>query len=98
MSYLTRRGELGSCAVDVRAVLETWHLSRDESVRLGTPLLRPEPVGELIGGRLPTTIELGLVAVIVGLLIGVPIGIYSAVRQDTIGDYVGRSVAPGPVT
>ena len=60
---------------------------------LGTPLLRPEPVGELIGGRLPTTIELGLVAVIVGLLIGVPIGIYSAVRQDTIGDYVGRSFA-----
>ena len=60
---------------------------------LGTPLLRPEPVGELIGGRLPTTIELGLVAVIVGVLIGVPIGIYSAVRQDTIGDYVGRSFA-----
>ena len=37
---------------------------------LGTPMLRPEPVGELIAGRLPATIELGLVAVIVGLLIG----------------------------
>ncbi len=60
---------------------------------LGTPMLRPEPVGELIAGRLPATIELGLVAVIVGLLIGVPIGIYSAVRQDTVGDYVGRSFA-----
>ena len=60
---------------------------------LGTPMLRPEPVGELIAGRLPATIELGLVAVIVGLLIGVPIGVYSAVRQDTIGDYVGRSFA-----
>ncbi len=56
---------------------------------LGTPLLRPEPVGELIGGRLPTTIELGVVALIVGVLIGVPIGIYSAVRQDTVGDYLG---------
>ena len=60
---------------------------------LGTPMLRPEPVGELIAGRLPATIELGLVAVIVGVLIGVPIGVYSAVRQDTIGDYVGRSFA-----
>ena len=60
---------------------------------LGQPLLRSEPVGELIAGRLPTTIELGLVALIVGVLIGVPIGIYSAVRQDTIGDYVGRSFA-----
>ncbi|MDE0230640.1 MAG: ABC transporter permease, partial [Spirochaetaceae bacterium] len=60
---------------------------------LGTPMLRPEPVGELIAGRLPATIELGLVAVVVGVLIGVPIGIYSAVRQDTVGDYVGRSFA-----
>ncbi len=60
---------------------------------LGTPLLRPEPVGQLIAGRLPTTMELGLVALFVGVLIGVPIGIYSAVRQDTLGDYVGRSFA-----
>ena len=60
---------------------------------LGQPLLRSEPVGELIAGRLPATVELGLVALIVGLLIGVPIGIYSAVRQDTVGDYVGRSFA-----
>ena len=60
---------------------------------LGKPLLRPESVGELIAGRLPTTAELGLVALIVGVLIGVPTGIYSAVRQDTVGDYVGRSFA-----
>ena len=59
----------------------------------GEALLRAESVGELIAGRLPTTIELGLVAVIVGVLIGVPIGIYSAVRQNTVGDYVGRSFA-----
>ena len=60
---------------------------------LGKPLLRAEPVGELIIGRLPATIELGLVSVIVGLVIGLPIGIYSAVRQETVGDYVGRSFA-----
>ena len=58
---------------------------------LGKPLLKAEPVGQLIAGRLPTTAELGLVALIVGVLIGVPTGIYSAVRQDTVGDYVGRS-------
>ena len=60
---------------------------------LGKPLLKAEPVGQLIAGRLPTTAELGLVALIVGVLIGVPTGIYSAVRQDTVGDYVGRSFA-----
>ena len=60
---------------------------------LGKPLLRPEPVGQLITRRLLVTIELGLVSILIGLLIGVPIGIYSAIKQNTLGDYVGRSFA-----
>ena len=32
-------------------------------------------------------------ALLIGLVIALPVGIYSAVRQDTVGDYVGRSVA-----
>jgi len=39
------------------------------------------------------TIELGLVSILIGLLIGVPIGIFSAVRQNTLGDYASRSFA-----
>ena len=31
--------------------------------------------------------------IIIGLLIALPVGIYSAIRQDTIGDYAGRSIA-----
>ena len=50
-------------------------------------------VEERIAGRLQVTLELGLVSIIIGLLIAIPVGIYSAVRQDTVGDYVGRSVA-----
>ena len=30
-------------------------------------------------------------ALIVALIVGIPIGVYSAVRQDTVGDYVTRS-------
>ena len=41
--------------------------------------------------RLPITFELGLMALIVALIVGIPIGVYSAVRQDTVGDYVTRS-------
>ena len=41
--------------------------------------------------RLPVTFELGLLALIVGLLIALPVGIYSAVRQDTPGDMLARS-------
>jgi peptide/nickel transport system permease protein len=43
--------------------------------------------------RLPVSVELGLIAIITALLIAFPIGIYSAIRQDTVGDYSGRSLA-----
>ena len=43
--------------------------------------------------RLPVTMQLGLMAMIVGLMISLPIGIISAIRQDTWIDYVARSAA-----
>ena len=60
---------------------------------LGNSLLGDWPVEQKIAGRLPVTLEIGLQAIVIGLVIGVPIGIYSAIRQDTTVDYVGRSVA-----
>ena len=44
-------------------------------------------------GRMAVTFELGLLAIVTALLLGLPIGIYSAIRQDSIGDYLGRSFA-----
>ena len=51
------------------------------------------PVEDKLIERLPVTIELGVMAIFIGLVIALPIGIYSAIRQDTAADYVGRSVA-----
>jgi len=42
---------------------------------------------------LPVTFELGILGMIVGLLIAIPLGVYSAVRQDTLSDYLARSGA-----
>ena len=50
-------------------------------------------IEERIIGRLPVTFELGLLAIVIGLLIALPVGIYSAIRQDTATDYVGRTAA-----
>lgn len=58
---------------------------------LGKSLWHGMPVTEYLAQRLPVTLELGLIAMIVGLLIAVPIGVYSAMRQDTTGDYIARS-------
>ena len=60
---------------------------------LGNSLLGAWTVEEKIIGRLPVTIELGLLAILIALVIALPVGIYSAIRQDTAADYVGRSVA-----
>ena len=61
---------------------------------LGQSLQRGhKPVEGKILARIPVTLELGAAALIIGLVIALPVGIYSAVRQDTLGDYAGRSVA-----
>ena len=60
---------------------------------LGTSLWSKTEVTQEIIQRLPVTIELGFLAILVALVISLPIGIYSAIRQDTVGDYLGRSVA-----
>jgi peptide/nickel transport system permease protein len=57
----------------------------------GRSLWQNTPVTEQLLQRLPVTFELGLMALIVGLSVAIPIGVYSAIRQDTPGDYVARS-------
>ena len=60
---------------------------------LGNSLLGDWSVEEAIWDRLPLTIELGVLSVVMGLLIAVPVGMYSAIRRNTAADYVGRSFA-----
>jgi peptide/nickel transport system permease protein len=60
---------------------------------LGTALWQQAPVVDSIEARWPVTFELGLLALIIAQLIAVPIGVYSALRQNTWGDFVSRSFA-----
>ena len=60
---------------------------------LGTSLYGGHSVTSRVFNRLPTSFELGLIALVISLIIALPIGIYSAIRQDGMGDYIGRSVA-----
>ena len=60
---------------------------------LGPSLTGSDTVEQSIAERLPVTVQLGLMAIVIGLVIAVPVGIYSAIRQDTTGDYVWRSLA-----
>jgi peptide/nickel transport system permease protein len=60
---------------------------------LGNSLWTNTPVMEEIVYRLPITFELGFLGLFIALLIGIPIGVYAALRQDTIGDYVLRTAS-----
>ncbi len=51
------------------------------------------PIEERILAKLPVTAELGLLSIAIALVIALPVGVYSAIRQDQLGDFVGRSVA-----
>jgi len=60
---------------------------------LGESLRMQKPVRELILEKLPVTIELAAFAMVIALLIGVPMGILSAVRRNTAWDYAANAIA-----
>jgi peptide/nickel transport system permease protein len=48
---------------------------------------------EDLSTRLPVTLELGIMSLVLTILCSVPIGIYAAIRQDTVWDYILRSLS-----
>jgi peptide/nickel transport system permease protein len=84
---------------------ETLHLDRPLPVRyllwlrgvmrgdLGESLRTQQPVTELILQKLPVTLELAGLAIVIALVIGIPAGVVSAVRRGTAWDYAANAVA-----
>ena len=60
---------------------------------LGQSFKTRNPVADELALRIPVTAELGILALIIATCIAIPIGVLSAVRQDTWADYVARSGA-----
>ncbi|HET8562300.1 MAG TPA: ABC transporter permease, partial [Candidatus Binatia bacterium] len=91
--------------VDVERVRREWGLDQPILVQYGQFVSRAligdfgrslkfgEPVVKLVFERLPATIELSLVSLLVAILISIPIGIYSAIKHDSLLDHAGTGVA-----
>jgi peptide/nickel transport system permease protein len=60
---------------------------------LGVSLRTNQPVLELIGEKLPVTIQLAVMALVFAVAIGVPMGVLSAVRKGSWLDWVANLVA-----
>jgi oligopeptide transport system permease protein len=71
---------------------------------LGTSFTRQRPVVDIIGQGLGTTAQLGVQALLLALVFAIPLGIVSALKQNTMVDYVSLLIAtigttiPGFVT
>lgn len=72
----------------------TWigHVVR---LDLGTSLQTKRPVLDELSARVPVTFELGIMAMFLGLCISIPIGVLSALKQDSLPDYVARTLSVG---
>src|SRR5512143_2128850 len=60
---------------------------------LGTSIKYGKPVSTLILERLPTTLELSIVAMMFSVVVGIPLGIISAVRHNSAADVSTMVVA-----
>jgi ABC-type dipeptide/oligopeptide/nickel transport systems, permease components len=60
---------------------------------LGISLRTNQPVLHLIAQKLPATIQLAIMAIVIAFLIGVPMGILAATHKNTVLDYVANIVA-----
>jgi ABC-type dipeptide/oligopeptide/nickel transport system permease component len=78
-----------------RAVPVAYVLWLGKAVRgdLGKSLVNKRPVTSVISEKIPNTLQLGLVSWVLATVIGVPMGILSAVKRGTLWDYIGRGFA-----
>ncbi len=62
---------------------------------LGHSMISGRSVNTELKTRIPVTLQMGLMAMVFSLLVALPVGVLSAVRQDTFIDYLGRTFAIG---
>ena len=51
------------------------------------------PAWQLIKPRIPVSVELAILALLIAVSLGVPVGVLSAIRQDTVTDYLLRTLS-----
>lgn len=86
-----RAAQLG---LDQPLLAQLWRFVTDAATGdFGRSFQSGEPVTALIAERLPTTLQLGVMALVVSVLLGVPLGLLSAVRQNSWLDQGLRAVS-----
>ncbi len=78
--------------LDRPLVVQYWDwISHAVRLDFGDSLVTGEPVLDDIRRRIPVSVELGIISMLIAWLIALPVGILSAIKQDTWMDYGARS-------
>lgn len=100
--------KLGLAAQDtekLEAMRESMGLNRPYIVQLGNYLwdlvhgdlgdsyVYSKTVWELLGGRIPNTLKIGLGSMVISVCIGIPLGLVAALHQNSLGDYISTAFA-----
>ena len=67
-----------------------WGMLRGD---FGVSMYFDTPISEDLAAKLPITLQLSALALLLAFVVAVPLGVISAVRQDTIADYASRIIA-----
>lgn len=74
-----------SLGLDQSALVQFWHFIQNAvHGEFGLSLRQGQSVSELLKDRLPATVELSVVAAILALVIGLPLGVYTALRRNGV--------------
>jgi len=80
--------------LDQPLLVQYWQfISRAMVGDFGKSIKFGEPVLKLVFERLPATVELATTSLFVAILISIPIGIYSAIKRDSLFDHAGTGMA-----
>ena len=66
-----------------------WKMLR---LDFGSSYFYNNPVSEQVVKKFPITLELTVLATLLASLVAVPLGVLSAIKQDTLGDYAARLI------
>ena len=73
-----------SLGLDQSAMLQFWNFLQNAAQgEFGLSLRQGQSVSELIKDRLPATVELSIVAAFLALFIGLPLGVYTALKRNS---------------
>lgn len=80
--------------LDRPIMVQYWDfLTRAVRGDFGMSLKFNEPVMKLVWERLPATIELAIASFLIAILLAVPLGVYSAIKHNSLLDHAGMSIA-----